>query len=240
MLSNRIARVVRSVGALLLPWTCVVCGGAGAGSDLCGDCADRLPALGSACPRCAQPLLSPTALCGRCLKRLPKFDAAFAALRYRAEVPALVQRFKLGGKLAVGRVLAERLAQAIARRAGPLPQWLLPVPLHPLRLRQRGFDQAHEICRVLSRHLALPVAWHGLVRVRDTGTQTGLKRRERRGNVFRAFAAGRPLPNAVQHVALVDDVMTTGATADACARVLKRQGMARVEIWSLARAGRVR
>lgn len=240
MLSNRMSRFVGGLGALLLPWTCVVCGGAGGGSDLCDDCAVRLPVLGCACPRCAQPLQTTAALCGRCLKRLPRFDAAFAALRYRAEVPALVQRFKLGGKLAVGRVLAEQLAAAVARRAAPLPQLLLPVPLHPLRLRHRGFDQAHEISRVLARQLALPVAWHGLKRVRDTATQTGLKRRERRGNVFRAFAAGQPLPSAVQHVALIDDVMTTGATADACARVLKRLGVARVEVWALARAGRAR
>lgn len=240
MLSNRWIQVVRRWGAWLLPWTCVVCGQAGDGSDLCSHCAARLPPLNCACPRCAQPLLAPAVLCGRCLKRLPKFDHAFAAWRYQADIPGLVQRFKLGGKLAIGRVLAEQMAQQIEARGLVLPELLIPVPLHPRRLQARGFDQAWEIARVLGQRLGIPVQRHAMVRLRDTATQTGLKRRERRSNVFRAFAVGRPWPAHVRRVALIDDVMTTGATLEACARVLKRAGATEVAAWSLARAGRAR
>lgn len=221
---------------MLLRWTCVACGGPARQADLCEDCTASLPRLHTCCPRCAQPLTVAAPACGRCLLRPPLFDQAWAAWRYAEPLDRLIQRFKLGGKLATGRALAETCARLLGAR-GDLPQLLVPVPLHPLRHRQRGFDQALELARVLGRSLRIPVAAKALQRVLDTPTQTGLNRRQRRSNMRRAFALGE-LPAQLRHVALVDDVLTTGATANACARVLRKAGLQRVEVWALARAGR--
>lgn len=228
--------------SVLLQWTCVACGCAAERGDLCEHCAATLQPLLVACPLCAQPLQSAAPACGRCLVKPPVFNSAWAPWRYRTPLDGLIQRFKLGGKLAIGRALSERcaaawLTQHALRPCESWPQVLIPVPLHAQRHRERGFDQALEIARVFGRELQLPVAAHGLLRTRDTATQTGLKRQARRANVYRAFAAGS-LPSGLTRVALVDDVLTTGATANACARVLRRMGIAQIEVWALARAGR--
>jgi ComF family protein len=237
MLKSMLSRWADASRSLLLRWTCVACGAAAERGDLCEPCARGLPPLLIFCPLCAQPLISAAPACGRCLSKRPVFDHAWAPWRYQLPVDALIQRFKLGGKLAIGRALSERCADLLQAQRSAWPQLLIPVPLHPMRYRERGFDQALEIARVLGRRLALPVAAHGLQRIRQTTTQTGLKRKARRANVYRAFALGR-LPSGIQHVALIDDVLTTGATVNACARVLRRAGVKHIEVWALARAGR--
>jgi ComF family protein len=160
------------------------------------------------------------------------FDAALAAWRYEEPIASLITRFKYGGDLAAGRVLALGLAE----RAEPVerPQALVPVPLHWRRLRERGFDQALEIARVLSRSLERPVL-ELIERRRATAAQAALSAAERRRNLRAAFA---PIRGAVVpvHVALIDDVMTTGSTLDAAARVLRAAGAQRIDAWVLARA----
>lgn len=124
---------------------------------------------------------------------------------------------------------------AKAELAGPLPQYLLCVPLHGERLRERGFNQALELARPLARALAIPLDVHSLVRTRPTQAQTGLDAAARRQNLRKAFEF-RPGNSPARHVALLDDVMTTGSTLRECARVLRRGGIERVDVWALARA----
>ncbi len=145
----------------------------------------------------------------------------------------LVQRFKFGGRLECGRVLAECLARELAERGAGRPDALVPVPLHRRRLASRGFDQAMEIARLLSRRLEIPLADRVLARCRATGPQSALDARQRRRNLRGAFRASGHAP---EHVALVDDVLTTASTAAECARILKRAGCRRVSVWVLARA----
>lgn len=226
----------QACAAVFLGPTCAACGGPAETDDLCSHCRSALPLPGPACARCAQPLAVAAPLCGRCSVRLPRFESAWSAWRYRNPVDLLIQRFKLGGQLAVGRMLALAAVERWRNDAVARPQLLVPVPLHASRLRERGFDQAAEICRVWSSALLIP--WAAVVqRQRATPTQTGLKRAARRSNVRGAFTVGA-LPAAIRHVALVDDVLTTGATVNACARVLRKAGVARVDVWVLARAGR--
>lgn len=169
--------------------------------------------------------------CGRCLRDPPAFDSARAAFEYRFPVDRLVQRFKFAGDLAIGRWLGERLAGAV--RPAERPDLLVAPPLTPARLRERGFNQAIELARAVARDRGVPLALDALRRVRETAHQPGLGRRARRENLRSAFAAQGRWPDA--HVAVIDDVMTTGATAEALARALKAAGAARVSVWVLAR-----
>jgi ComF family protein len=218
----------------VLPWHCLLCGAAGAaGMDLCADCAAELPRNTHCCARCALPLAVPAALCGRGQRHAPPWDAAWAPFRYGWPLDRLEARYKFGADLAAGRALST-LGQR-APRPLALPQVLLVVPLHGRRLRQRGYNQALELARPVARALGVPLRIDALRRVRPTQAQTELDAVARRRNVRGAFAvvAGVALP---RHVAVLDDVMTTGATLAECARVLKRAGVQTVDVWALARA----
>ena len=166
------------------------------------------------------------------MRKAPPLDAAHAAFAYRAPLDRLLPRLKFHGDLAAGRLLAGAMAVAFADLARP--QVLMPIPLSRARLRQRGYDQALELARPLARALGLPLAVDGLRRTRDTEAQSRLDAMSRRRNVRGAFAAlsGTALPD---HVALVDDVMTTGATLHAAALALRRAGVRRVDAWVCAR-----
>jgi ComF family protein len=142
-----------------------------------------------------------------------------------------VQRFKYAGDLAIGHWLAMQLAARL--RCEPRPRMLVPMPLSAARLRERGFNQAAQVARVISKALAIPTALRMVERVRDGPSQSGLGRRERRANLRGAFRCRAALSG--QDVVLVDDVITTGASADAVSAVLKRAGAARVDVWALAR-----
>lgn len=220
----------------LWPARCVACQGPASGRDLCSGCAADLRSNEPACPLCAQPLAVPAQACGRCLRKAPPFAAAWAPFRYAMPVDLLVQRLKFAADLAAGRVLSGLWADALARRETIRGAILLPVPLARSRLVERGYNQALELARPLAKQFGLRLDPASLRRVRSTDPQSGLDRRARRRNVNGAFAADPAL--ADQHVIVLDDVMTTGATLAACARALRRVGARRVEVWAFARAGR--
>jgi ComF family protein len=225
------------LGHLLLPLRCLVCGEAGAGGhDLCTSCQRALPWNQSACARCGLPMPTPVAACGRCLNKPPPLDSVHAAFRYGFPVDGLLPRFKFHHDLAAGRELAEAMQVTLAEAMSVdsnRPQALIAVPLHRSRLRQRGYNQALELARPLARKFAIPLLHDGLRRIRDIAPQSGLGALARRRNPRGAFAIGS---NALPaHVALVDDVMTTGATLYECARVLRRAGVGRVDAWVAAR-----
>lgn len=218
----------------LLPLRCLLCGAAGAnGVDLCADCAAELPRNRRCCARCALPLAVPAALCGECQRGAPPWDAAWAPYRYGWPLDRLESRFKFGRDLAARRALA--MLWQHESMPLPKPDLLLPVPLHRARLRQRGYNQALELAKPLARQLGVPLHRNVLLRNRGTTAQTELDAVARRRNVRGAFALrqGIALP---AHVAILDDVMTTGATLAECARMLKRAGVPRVDVWALARA----
>ena len=224
-------------GALLWPARCLACGESGDGEhDLCRACRRALPWNRSACSHCALPLPAlPAAdpvVCGRCLRRPPPLASVRSACLYAAPLDRLLPRFKFHGDLAAGRLLARLLAEACA--SAPRPQALLPVPLHRARLRSRGYDQALELATPLARALDLDLHADLLLRTRATAAQSRLSAAARRRNVRDAFAV-RPGLALPAHVALVDDVMTTGATLHAAARALHRAGVQRVDAWVCAR-----
>jgi ComF family protein len=226
-------RAAGAVSAWVFPCRCLVCTEPGQHRrDLCGPCAAGLPQMPVACPHCALPLPADADAgqpCGRCQRRRPPLQLAAAAFVYGAPVDGLLRRFKFHQDLAAGRLLAELMCQPMATL--PQPDALMPVPLHRARLRRRGYDQALELARPLATALQLPLC-QGLRRVRATAPQSELDAAARRRNLKAAFVAKGPLP---QHVALVDDVMTTGATLHAAAIALRRAGVQRVDAWVCAR-----
>ena len=173
-------------------------------------------------------------MCGACLTRPPRFARTLAACSYAYPLDRLVQALKYGRQLALAQPLGDALAAAVLRAPGPQhrPQALAAVPLAAARQRERGFNQAIEIARVVARRVGLPLV-HGLVRTAHGPAQATLPWARRRRSVRGAFACERSFPGL--HVALVDDVMTTGATLEAAADALLRAGAARVDAWVVAR-----
>lgn len=220
----------------IYPRCCVLCGRPGQGDmDLCGACRRELPWNHSACRQCGLPLEIGGMICGPCLHRSPPFTVSHIPFRYEAPLDTLLPQLKFRQKLHLGPLLAGLMAEAICERDGPLPEVLLPVPLHTGRLRERGYNQALEIARPLSRRLAVPLGLQLCIRQRRTSAQTSLSGVERRRNLRGAFAVRTG--EVPRHVALVDDVVTTGATVEELARTLRRAGVETVEVWACARAG---
>jgi ComF family protein len=200
--------------------------------DFCYGCKRSLPHLGKACPRCAaaSESISP---CGRCQQQPPAYTQAIALFSYASPIDHLIQGLKYAGRLNNARVLGELMAAKL-KSVRPQPDVIMPVPLHPTRLRERGYNQSLELARPIARRLMLPLDYRSVKRIRATPPQTGLSLRERARNVRNAFAVTQPL--AGLHIALVDDVMTTGHTMNALAACLRKAGAARVDVWLAARA----
>ena len=207
---------------------CLLCGAESGPELLCPACIGELPALPESCPQCALP--SPAAaVCGSCINRSPHFDATFALWRYEFPCDGLVQALKYRAQLA----LAGFFARSLASRPLPEVDVVLPMPLHAKRLAERGFNQALEIARGLARYRGTPIEPRGVLRVKNTPPQTELPYEDRAKNVRGAFRCELDLSGA--SVAVLDDVMTTGATLNELARVLKRAGARRVENFVIAR-----
>ena len=214
-----------------MPHACLLCGAPSGAQPLCDGCRDDLPwHRQPRCPQCATPTPEGR-VCGACLKRPPAFDRTHAALAYAFPLDRLIPRLKYHGQLANAPALAACLAEAVAD--APRPDRLIAMPLHPARLRERGFNHAGEIARELAKRLALPLDAAGCRRIRDTPPQMGLKHDARRRNVRGAFECRADLRG--QRIALVDDVMTTGTSLDELAKTLKRAGAREVETWVVAR-----
>lgn len=203
---------------------------------LCRRCEDSLTRPENSCAICAAQIpgcdLSRT--CGRCQKQPPTFDHVSAALVYTEPADRLIHDLKYNSKLYLARPLGDLLAKSIVLKHGDLPDVLLPVPLHPARLRKRGYNQSLEIARPVSQRLGLGIDPHLVSRVRNTDPQTRLAPRHRARNVKHAFKTIKPVKGKC--IALIDDVMTTGHTVNAVARVLKAAGAKQVLVWVVARA----
>lgn len=183
---------------------------------------------GPHCPICALP--TPDGFtCGHCLKRAPRFDRTVAVYAYTFPIDQLVHALKFGEQLALASALAERLAPRIE----PRPDLILPMPLHPARLRERGFNQSLELARGIAHLLEVPLLAAGAKRIRDTTPQSSLPWKERKRNVRNAFACNADLNGL--HVGLIDDVMTSGATLDELAGTLRRAGAREVSAYVVAR-----
>jgi ComF family protein len=188
------------------------------------------------CTCCALPLQHSALFCGECLKQRPHFDSTFSPYTYQAPLSNLLARFKYTGDLFIGKALAEVFAEKIRHHYQqqhiPLPDMITPVPLHWKKQWQRGFNQAYFFSHHIHQHLDIPIL-KKVKRIKAAPAQKNLDRKKRLRNLQHSFAVTSPLNG--EHIAIIDDVMTTGATANALALTLKKRGAGKVSIWVLAR-----
>jgi len=220
--------------AARLPGQCEVCRRWGA-SRLCRDCVQRFAAPRPRCRGCALPLPAGVERCGECLREPPPFEHTACVADYGFPWDGLVAGLKFHGAVELGAPLARELARAA--REMPAPHWVLPVPLAPRRLTERGYNQAWELARRVARELGFEARADVLHRPADTAHQADLPRAARMKNLRAAFVVDARRRDALRgrRVALVDDVFTTGATAREAAATLRAAGAAAVDVWVVAR-----
>lgn len=202
---------------------------------LCSACETELPWLMEQCERCALPLPMDGLLCGQCQKQPPAFHQVVAPWTYSFPVDTLISRFKHQARWPLGHLLARLLGHRFDNAELERPDCLLPVPMARKRLRERGFNQALMLARWLNHALDIPFNEHALLRPHETVAQQDLDAKTRKRNLLNAFALAPGIQVAGQHLALVDDVLTTGATAHSLARLLINAGARQVDVYCLAR-----
>ena len=220
--------------------TCLICDECTESAEnVCNVCETELPWLMEQCERCALPLPMDGLLCGQCQKHPPAFNQVVAPWTYSFPIDTLISRFKHQARWPLGHMLARLLTQHLQHRFDNAelsrPDCLLPVPMARKRLRERGFNQALMVARWLSAALDIPHNEHLLLRPHETVAQQDLDAKTRTRNLLNAFALAPGTQVAGQHLALVDDVLTTGATAHALARLLVAAGARQVDVYCLAR-----
>jgi ComF family protein len=242
---TRLDSALERIGGWWLPTRCVLCGGPGQppSLDLCRDCELELPAVPAVCRRCGGPRRAEgdAAIgCHHCASAPPPFSHCLAAVAYLPPVDVLIQALKYRGRLAIGRVLGELLARAVASSGLATDvDAVVPMPLHPSRHAERGFNQAAEIARWTARRLDLVCTSKCARRSVAGPSQVGSSSAQRRANLRDAFTAD-PRGVCGRAVAVIDDVLTTGSTASALAHALLQAGARRVDVWCVALAGSAR
>lgn len=231
ILSHHLLNIGTKFMRLLPAQPCLLCGADSHDGLCCAACAAELPYLTETrCPICALPTPA-GGVCGQCLRDPPPFEHTVAAFRYEFPIDKLIQALKFREHL----LLVNYLADAIAQRADTRPDRLIGLPLHPLRLRERGFNQSLLLARRIAMRLDIPLLGDACERVRNTPPQSSLPWKERDKNMRKAFLCKDGADVHDKHVAIVDDVMTTGASIGELARALKQAGAREVSAWVVAR-----
>ncbi len=227
---------LKRVQMAFYPPRCILCGAKGLGDqDLCMGCYADFLKIDNPCLQCGLPVAGIVPLtCGQCQKKTPHYDQVIGEYIYAKPFSSLLVGLKFNDKLNNARLLADLMYASIQQHSCTLPEMIIPVPLHAKRTRERGFNQALELSRILAKQLAIDLNYTTCHRVRITQAQSALNAKQRRSNVKGAFELMSPLQ--VKHIAIVDDVMTTGSTVNELAKVLKAAGVERVDVWVAARA----
>jgi len=225
-LPHQIARLYSN----LLSVPCLLCASPCTIHPVCNECIAELPVLGSHCPRCATPI-SANLTCGHCLNNRHYQDKTFSLFSYQTPIDRLIGDFKYRDSIYLSDFFSSLMVEQLEQST--LPKLLMPIPLHPKRLKQRGYNQSLELAKDLSNQLAIPTDKYNLIRNRDTPPQISLPYDQRKRNLRNAFTL-KPckLPD---HIALIDDVLTTGHTANAAVKLLRQQGVITIELWTIAR-----
>ncbi len=233
---SRLGQALLSGLNLFLPPACLLCGKLlPSTSDqqyICISCQGTMPSLGDAhCILCCRPFPKATSthLCGPCLKRPPHFSKVHAACAYQDGTKEAIHRLKYRNQVTLAKPLGEILGQAVSIAENDLlPDCIVPVPLHPSRLKDRGYNQALEIARPLAHKFQIPIDNKLLQRSRKTAQQQGLSAIERRNNLRNAFTLTASA--STRKILLIDDVMTTGETVRECCRILNLGGAKDVQV----------
>jgi len=237
MSGRRLQRgIIRILEYLLAPGVCLGCGcDPGDHHSLCASCRELIKRVPNPCQYCGQPNPLAGLICPACRLNPPRWQKIIAPLQYRGLTRDYLLQLKYSEALYLAKSLCQQAIDPFCQN-WPRPEVLLPVPLHRERLLERGYNQAGEIAQVLSAELDIPVDRRALTRQRNTPVQSGLSARQRVDNVHQAFAYSPR--RDYRHVAIVDDIVTTGSTVTEITGLLHREGVEFVEVWALARAYR--
>ncbi|KTD57278.1 ComF family protein [Legionella shakespearei] len=226
-------KIISITRSIRLPSICTLCNQFHKSTlAVCAECIQLMSRLGCRCVQCAYPLPDDGYLiCGHCIKNPPHFDATFIAYSFEEPLRSLLHQFKYYNGLYLANLFCHLMVQAWDTDR-PKPQCLIPVPMHPSRLKARGFNQAAILTKLLARKLSLPFDLTSCKKVINTAPQAGLDSEQRQKNLKGVFHTA---PMTYEHVALVDDLLTTGSTANEIAFSLKNAGVKRVDVWCCAR-----
>ena len=219
----------------LFPFTCLLCGRANKIFGVCRSYRQELPWAVHGCQRCANPVLSISSLCGKCLQKPPIYDDMLALFYYRSPIDHLLTSLKFSNQLIYAQLLGQLLAEHIKNHylTRPKPELIIPMPLHASRLRQRGYNQAVELSRPIAKTMNIPLSFNQCQRIIATEPQSSIPAAARQQNVKNAFAIVAPI--SAKHVAIVDDIVTTGSTVDELIKILHRSGVTTIDLWCCAR-----
>jgi len=235
-MASIISNICSEIEQVVFPCHCLICSQSSHNHyELCHDCEQELPRNHTFCHCCAQPLSEQAhgSLCGACQKRPPLFEQVFAPFLYQQQIKSLILRYKFTDHQPSGRLLETLFIQSIRQQQPAVPQALIAVPLHPRRLRERGFNQAQKLAKALSRQLHCKLLNNVVTRKGGLPHQAELNKAARLKNLRDAFVAKQH--NLPAHIGIVDDVLTTGATANALAKALHRAGVEKIQVFVLAR-----
>lgn len=223
------------IQSILYPYTCFLCNQPGHnGLDLCNICHEGFTPLSICCDSCGISMKTKESqVCGRCLANPPHYNKITTLFEYQEDIKKLVLPLKFNAKVSAARTIGTLMANHFSKHV-EMPDALLAVPLHKKRLRERGFNQSELIAEHLHQKLNIPLLQQFCTRTRNTVSQTSLKAAERRKNLNRAFHCDNH--QGINSIAVIDDVVTTGSTANEIAKTLKKAGVKHVEIWAFARA----
>lgn len=209
--------------------------------SLCQACEADLPLIQAACHQCGLPMNTKQLKCGQCSKASPTVDYTLSLFHYETPVDYMIGQLKFNHKLMYASILGDLLQKHINQHLDTvLPEVLIPVPLHKERLISRGFNQSLEIARVVSKSLSIPVNTSLVKRIKNTQAQMELDARTRQKNIRNCFEIDTNKTSnentMLRHVVIIDDVVTTGSTVNELAKLLKKNGVEKVGVWSVARA----
>jgi ComF family protein len=232
---------LKNIQSLVFPSRCTLCGAPGTQTwDLCEACYHSLPINELACTRCAIPLAEKNSgVCGQCLQQPPPYQRCIAAWRYEPPLDYFVQRLKFNKDLVFARLMAALFAEHLSKiyaKQEDKPDIIIPVPLHHKRLRERGFNQSVEIAKVIASQLHIPLDLTSCTRPKMTQPQAELPAEERKRNIKGAFVF-KPTVH-YRHIAVVDDVMTTGHTINELTETIQKVSKSAIDVWVCARANR--
>ena len=225
-----LVKVIAWLSQQWLPQSCFLCGDISI-QPICVPCLADLTKQVSRCTCCAKPW-STIDLCDECQSQPPPYTHIQTVFSYSYPVDQLIIAAKFRQNLVILKFLGELMAQRLIIQ--PRPQVLIPVPLHLNRLRQRGYNQSLELAKAISKHIGIPIAAQACKRIKNTLPQTTLSGKQRQTNVKGAFKLIKIAPDW-QHIALIDDVVTTGSTVAELAQILRKAGVSRVDVWCCAR-----
>jgi len=235
--------MIKQILDSLYPRRCVLCHSLCApekphNMDLCHDCQADLPLIEYACFQCGIPLhqTQNQQRCGQCLQKTPAYDHVISIYHYQNPLIWLIQQMKFKKKSAIANLLGHVMSIQLKQHNTTIPDAIIPVPLHYKRQLERHFNQSEEMAKVVAKKLLCPLDTQYLERHLPSKQQSGLDAKQRRKNVKGIFRVKNKKQNSYRHIALIDDVMSTGSTVNEISKTLKKNGVEKVDVWILARA----